>query len=160
VVAKDSDGWGFGPIPNPIGWLCFNGATLFRIFSTFPDGWPGAGLVLLRAASGALLTTQGIAYLSEWSALSLLTSLIALLSLLSGLMLILGCLTLPAAFLAAIACASGIVWPLTPSVSEIFGSRLPCGLVAVIAMSLACLGPGAFSLDALLFGRREVVIPK
>jgi hypothetical protein len=29
----------------------------------------------------------------------------------------------------------------------------------VMAAALACLGPGAFSLDARRFGRREIVVP-
>jgi len=86
--------------------------------------------------------------------------LVALLALVSGLMLILGCLTLIAAFIAAIACASSIFCPLPTFTPDILGSRLPCALVAIVAISLACLGPGAFSVDALLFGRREVVIPR
>ena len=32
--------------------------------------------------------------------------------------------------------------------------------LAAIALSLVLLGPGAFSLDARLFGRREIIIPK
>ena len=121
---------------------------------------PGAGLVLLRVSIGTLLTVQGAAFCATWSSLPLPTLLVAPLALASGLMLILGCLTLPAAFIAAIACISGMLWPPPSSTLDILGSRLPCGLVAIVAISLACLGPGAFSLDALLFGRREVVIPK
>jgi hypothetical protein len=29
----------------------------------------------------------------------------------------------------------------------------------VIAVAIMCMGAGAFSLDARLFGRREIVIP-
>jgi uncharacterized membrane protein YphA (DoxX/SURF4 family) len=32
--------------------------------------------------------------------------------------------------------------------------------LAVIAAAVVCLGPGAFSLDARLFGRREIIIPR
>jgi uncharacterized membrane protein YphA (DoxX/SURF4 family) len=31
--------------------------------------------------------------------------------------------------------------------------------LAIICVALALLGPGAFSLDARLFGRREIIIP-
>jgi uncharacterized membrane protein YphA (DoxX/SURF4 family) len=31
--------------------------------------------------------------------------------------------------------------------------------VAVVAATVILLGPGAFSLDARLFGRREIIIP-
>jgi uncharacterized membrane protein YphA (DoxX/SURF4 family) len=33
-------------------------------------------------------------------------------------------------------------------------------LLAAIAAALALLGPGAFSFDARLFGRREIVVPR
>jgi uncharacterized membrane protein YphA (DoxX/SURF4 family) len=32
--------------------------------------------------------------------------------------------------------------------------------LAAISAALALLGPGAFSLDARLFGRREIIIPQ
>jgi hypothetical protein len=32
--------------------------------------------------------------------------------------------------------------------------------LAAISAALALLGPGAFSLDARLFGRREIIIPE
>lgn len=30
----------------------------------------------------------------------------------------------------------------------------------IVSLAIALLGPGAFSLDAYLFGRREIVIPR
>jgi len=74
--------------------------------------------------------------------------------------LLIGCLTRLAAFVAAIACTSGIFSRMPPPSLDILTGRLPSVLVAVIAAAVLCLGPGAFSLDALLFGRREVEIPK
>jgi hypothetical protein len=32
--------------------------------------------------------------------------------------------------------------------------------IMIIGIALACLGPGAFSLDARRYGRREIVIPQ
>jgi hypothetical protein len=32
-----------------------------RLFSIFPSGWPGCGLLILRIAAGSLLFTQGVA---------------------------------------------------------------------------------------------------
>ena len=32
--------------------------------------------------------------------------------------------------------------------------------IAVIAVALLCLGPGAFSLDARRYGRHEIIIPQ
>ncbi len=130
------------------------------MFSTFPDGWPGTGLVLLRFACGALLTVQGVAYVVDYSSQRPAAWLLALLAFSSGILLLIGCLTRIAAVVASIACASGVfAWAPAPSL-DFFTARLPGILVAVVALALICLGPGAFSVDAIRFGRREVVIPK
>jgi uncharacterized membrane protein YphA (DoxX/SURF4 family) len=39
-------------------------------------------------------------------------------------------------------------------------SALAAFNLAAISAALALLGPGAFSLDARLFGRREIIIPE
>jgi uncharacterized membrane protein YphA (DoxX/SURF4 family) len=39
-------------------------------------------------------------------------------------------------------------------------SALAAFNLAVISAALVLLGPGAFSLDARLFGRREIIIPE
>jgi uncharacterized membrane protein YphA (DoxX/SURF4 family) len=40
------------------------------------------------------------------------------------------------------------------------GNVLASLYLAVISLAIALLGPGAFSVDARLFGRREIVIPE
>jgi uncharacterized membrane protein YphA (DoxX/SURF4 family) len=42
---------------------------------------------------------------------------------------------------------------------DLFEAKTAAALVALISIALVCLGPGAFSLDARLFGRREIIIP-
>jgi uncharacterized membrane protein YphA (DoxX/SURF4 family) len=37
---------------------------------------------------------------------------------------------------------------------------VPLGLLFVMGVSVALLGPGAYSVDARLFGRREIVVPR
>lgn len=131
------------------------------MFSTFPDGWPGAGLVLLRVTCGVLLVVQGIGYaFQQPDHHQLILWLLAIVAVGSGILLLVGYFTRLGAFIAGIACASGIFSRVPAPNFDLFTARLPCALVAVIAASVICLGPGAFSLDALLFGRREVVIPK
>jgi len=130
------------------------------MFSTFPDGLPGTGLALLRLACGALLIVQGTVYVLDWSGQRSFILILALLAVVSGVLLLIGGLTRFAAFVAAAACTYALFSP-TPAPSlDPFTARLPSILVAVIAAAVICLGPGAFSLDALLFGRREVEIPK
>jgi uncharacterized membrane protein YphA (DoxX/SURF4 family) len=49
-------------------------------------------------------------------------------------------------------------WIPFPS-ANLFENKLVTLFVVAIAMAVALLGPGAFSFDALLFGRREIFIP-
>ena len=42
---------------------------------------------------------------------------------------------------------------------DFLGPRHLDGVLAVISVAIALLGPGAYSLDGYLFGRREIVIP-
>jgi len=130
------------------------------MFSSFPDGLPGTGLVLLRLVCGVLLIVQGTVSLLDWSGQNLVTLILALLAVGSGVLLVIGCLTRLAAFVAALASTSAIFLGMHASNLDAFSARLPSILLAVIAAAVLCLGPGAFSLDALLFGRREVQIPK
>lgn len=130
-----------------------------RAFSTFPDGLPGAGLLLLRAAAGVALVVQGAAYLIDWQGLGFLSLAVGLLTVSSGALLLIGYLTPFACVLAGLFCVgSAFSWFPPPSL-ELFEAKLTAALAIVIAVALVCLGPGAFSLDARLFGRREIIIP-
>jgi hypothetical protein len=53
------------------------------------------------------------------------------------------------------------VWTLASAVAVPPGlsSKLCVALLAATAAAIALLGPGAFSLDARLFGWREIIIP-
>lgn len=125
----------------------------------FPDGLPGAGLLLLRAAAGAALTVQGAAYFADWHNLPLLSIVIALLMVVSGVALLIGYLTPFASLLAALICIGGIFSGFPAPSLDLFAARMTVALATVIMAALVCLGPGAFSLDARLFGRREIIIP-
>lgn len=130
-----------------------------RAFSTFPDGLPGAGLLLLRGAAGVALLVQGAAYVVDWHDLEFVTLTIGLLTIASGASLLIGYLTPLAAVLAGVFCVGGAFsWFPTASL-ELFEAKPTAALATVIAVALVCLGPGAFSLDARLFGRREIIIP-
>jgi uncharacterized membrane protein YphA (DoxX/SURF4 family) len=48
---------------------------------------------------------------------------------------------------------------LAAPVQNLFDQRLSAVLTAIIAAAIVFLGPGAFSVDARLFGRREIIIP-
>jgi len=130
------------------------------MFSTFPDEWPGAGLLLLRAATGAGFLAQGIAYFADKHDLGAITSTIAVFMILIGGLLLIGSLSRRTAVVAAMTSLLSVFpWFPGPRVG-LFETPITTMLAAVIATALACLGPGAFSVDARLFGRREVIIPK
>lgn len=128
---------------------------LQRLFSTFPSGRPGIGLLLLRIALGGIALLLGILELTGstgrsptvWTAASLLLA--------SGAGLIIGLMTPLASSLVAI-CVLGMVfsWIPAPPLTSIAAAFL-----IITALAMALLGPGAFSVDGHLFGRREIVIP-
>ena len=129
------------------------------MFSMFPEGWPGVGLLLLRASGGMFLIAQGIALFTDRHQLGFLALTVVFVLIAIGVVLLIGFLTRRAALLAAIigiSCA--LSWSLVSSAGPLVTSTT-AGLYIVISVAVICLGPGAFSLDARLFGRREIVIP-
>jgi uncharacterized membrane protein YphA (DoxX/SURF4 family) len=125
----------------------------------FPDGLPGAGLLLLRAAAGVVLVAQARAYFADWHNLPVLNMTIALLAVVTGLALLVGYLTPFAGILAALISMGTLFAWLPAPPQDLFEARLTAILASAIMAALVCMGPGAFSLDARLFGRREIVIP-
>ncbi|HEU4843936.1 MAG TPA: hypothetical protein VFT05_06705 [Burkholderiaceae bacterium] len=111
--------------------------------SSFPAGGAGAGLLLLRVAVAAhllLAAPSGDTTLAWWW-LMVLALAVALLGL--------GLLT-P---LAAGACAAA-------QLSWLGGADDAPALIGILcALALLLLGPGAYGLDARLFGRRRLLPP-
>lgn len=132
---------------------------LQRLYSTFPGGRPGIGLLLLRGAVGLAAAAGGVFYFSGPSGSSSEKSIL-------GAVLIIGGVLQAAGFLAPLAglvigiCFLGIAfsWFPTPAWFVHDVKLMAFGMI-ISAVALALLGPGAFSLDGRLFGRREIVIP-
>ncbi|HEY6806429.1 MAG TPA: hypothetical protein VI306_22810 [Pyrinomonadaceae bacterium] len=116
------------------------------------------GLLLLRALLGLQLTLQGVAY-TDPSKKGLLMWLMAGSAFGLGALLLSGLITPVASILIALG-GFGVLLSIIPLPSQ---SYLCNGLTIISfivqAVSLATLGPGAFSLDARMFGRREITIP-
>ncbi len=115
------------------------------------------GLLLLRAAVALSLAAQGVACLARGD--GLWSWAFGPLAVAAGAALLLGILTPVAAGLAALAGAGVALSRLPPAIPDVLGGTPAVILVALMAVAVVLLGPGAWSLDARLFGRREIVIP-
>jgi uncharacterized membrane protein YphA (DoxX/SURF4 family) len=129
---------------------------LQRLFSIFPGSWPGFGLFILRFALATFLFAQGSFYLASWSESGWVMRSLGISGLLVGGQLLIGYLT-PLASAAAtsitILCmlCSGRPFP------DAFSEKLNAVIEILTCLAMLCLGPGAFSIDSRLFGRREIV---
>jgi putative oxidoreductase len=115
-----------------------------RLFSMFPNGWPGTGLLLLRLVSGGFLVSQGL--------IAPRSVPVQPVAALAGAFLIAGLWT-PLAGVVVVACEAWIAL-------VVAGEFRTSALVSTIATALAMLGPGSTSLDNLFYGRKRVDIPK
>jgi hypothetical protein len=110
-----------------------------RLFATFPDGQPGAALLLMRLSLAGILAFDGSAL---WTAICGCI----------GLLLVIGLYTPFTAIAGAVIGALSLVLCISCD-------RLTGAFVLVVMVALGMLGAGAYSLDARIYGRREVVVP-
>jgi uncharacterized membrane protein YphA (DoxX/SURF4 family) len=127
------------------------------MFSSFPDEWQGAGLLLLRTATGGGFVVEGIAWIEGRHDPA---TLIAVFMIAVGGLLLAGSLSRLAASLAVILGLLSMFWRFSAPHIGLFETPMTTTLAVIIAVALVCLGPGAFSADARLFGRREIIIPR
>jgi len=115
-------------------------------------------LLLLRAVFGITLLVQGGFYLQgpgptpgAW--------FVGLGALAGGVLMVIGFLTpIVGAIVAIGAIARGL--SLLPACAPtLFDSRTPVVLAVTMLLTIVVLGPGAASVDARIFGRREIIIP-
>lgn len=120
-------------------------ALLQRLFTTFAGGWPGLGLLIQRFAIGVALiagtvhlsgsTTVGVIVLESFAGLLAVFLLIGLWTPVAGVLI------------AAMEIWIVLLYP---------GGSLTAILITVFCITVAMIGPGAFSLDARLFGRKQI----
>ena len=134
-------------------------ALLQRLFSAFPAGVPGIALLLLRVALATALLVQGMSYFGDPD-LGAGALGIGLISIAAAALILVGMLTPVAGIVVALS-GIGIASSLLPSCTRpLFGSGIPLLFAISILLAIITLGPGAFSVDARLFGRREIIIPR
>jgi len=118
---------------------------LQRLFSTFANGWPGFGLLIQRLVTGIALIHGGIAQMENQTAgltVPELSGAVLSLFILAGLWTpVTGALVGAIEFWIILAGGGDIWMPL---------------LLAVLGFTLAMIGPGAWSIDARLFGRKHL----
>jgi putative oxidoreductase len=121
-----------------------------RLFSTFPEGWPGTGLLFLRAVVAVPPFQLGILRLLPATASA--TVIPQLIATGAAALLLAGLWTPVAGVLMAIAeLCLAFLYPAEPWMHILLGA---------LGAGLAMLGPGAWSVDARLFGRKRIRIPQ
>jgi putative oxidoreductase len=117
-----------------------------RLFSTFPNGWPGCGLLLLRLTCSAAPLVIGMADPSGGPVDA--ASWFRLFSYLTGALILAGLWTPLAASCHAV---------LQAVIAGAGADSAPASLLlASTCASLVMLGPGAWSIDARLYGRKRI----
>ena len=114
----------------------------------FPNGWPGRGLLLLRIVAGILPIYDGIARLMEAPPLGSVA--LQIIAAGAGIFLLAGFWTPITGTLLAIT----NIWIALSGTAHLRSSIL----LATVGAAIAVLGPGAWSIDALLFGRKRLDI--
>lgn len=123
---------------------------LQRLFSTFADGWPGIGLLLQRLLTVAALFCSGIGHLREPSHFALAFPTVIAGG--AGMLLLVGLWTPVVGTVVAIA----ELWIVCSHAGDPW---IPI-MLATLGATLAMVGPGAWSVDAHLFGRKHIEIPE
>ncbi len=121
-----------------------------RLYSTFPNSWPGAALLLLRLGQGVqVLAGDALRASGPTDIPMVLLHVLELL--MSGLL------------------AVGLWTPIAGSLQALLECRgifthgrldLEHFVAVLLAVCLAMLGPGAWSVDARLFGRHRIRIDR
>lgn len=119
-----------------------------RLFSTFARGWPGVGLLLMRLVTGIALIDAGVTKL--WGGPPFGPTILCVIATGAGVLLIVGLWTPIAGLLLVVI----EVWKALSHPGDPW-TRI---LLATLGAALALLGPGAWSVDARLFGWKRIDI--
>jgi uncharacterized membrane protein YphA (DoxX/SURF4 family) len=128
------------------------------LFSAYPGGLAGIGLVLLRSVIGLTAVWQGVLCLATKDA-GATVRIVGGIAVLTGILLVTGFRTRLASFLIALDIAFIWLYGFALPTRDLFEGWLPTLFAETMSMAVIFLGPGAFSIDAYLYGRKEIIIP-
>jgi uncharacterized membrane protein YphA (DoxX/SURF4 family) len=131
---------------------------LQRAFSGFPTGYPGLALLLLRLVVGGAASSQAWLHITANHGALNPSVVVALLAFVTGLALIIGFMTPLASVLLS---AGGVILMVNSSITGhllLFQSGMARLEFIAMSAALISLGPGALSVDARLYGRREIEV--
>jgi uncharacterized membrane protein YphA (DoxX/SURF4 family) len=117
-------------------------------------------LLVLRATIAAALAGQALVCLQGRNHSSGLVTVMGLLLLANALCVLAGFLTPLLTPLAALECVAVIFSWLPVPAWTVLDNVLAIAELVSMCVAVSLLGPGAFSVDARLFGWREIVIPR
>ena len=120
-----------------------------RLFFTFARGKPGVGLLILRLGAGIALMIDGVRTLQSGPPIE--TAILRALAAVAGMFLLAGLWTPVAGALVA-------VLELCTAWSR-YGDPWIHVLLGILGAALVLIGPGAWSVDARLFGWKRIDIP-
>jgi hypothetical protein len=119
---------------------------LQRLYSTFANGWPGVGLLVQRIVAAIMLVRFCVIQLTDSSfSASMIPHIVGACA---AMLFVIGLWTPVVGTLIAVA----ELWIAVTHLSDPWISIM----LATIGATSAMLGPGAFSVDARLYGRRHL----
>jgi uncharacterized membrane protein YphA (DoxX/SURF4 family) len=128
---------------------------LQRLYSTFPNSWPGAGLLLVRVCLGTVLIQAAISTLLSKPSESIAVAR-NVMGIAGGVFLLVGLWTPLVGVLVALD-EAWKAWSLYVPARDAAWIH---SFLAVLSVSLSMLGPGAWSIDGRLFGRKRFDIDR
>jgi len=115
------------------------------------------GLLLLRVAAGVVLIMEGAAQFGDKHELGFLILALASVMIAAGVVLVIGFATRFIAIVGGLVSVSSVLSWFPDSNLGPLDAPTTAALSAVIAVAVICLGAGAYSLDARLFGSAGVM---
>ena len=117
-----------------------------RLFSTFANGWPGRGLLLQRLLTAMVLFYSAIMHLDQ--TIPVASIVLRMTGAVMGILLLAGLWTpIAGALVALLEICIAIFFAANPLIHI---------MAATFGATLAMIGPGAWSIDARLFGRKRI----